>query len=103
MAMVDVLAHAREKALNEKNPHLMTIATLTGHALVAMGPYTAVMDNGAARKEQFAQKIFATGNKYGDPFEGIYIKQDPKISRASYYNFQSMICEMPKNNYLILF
>ena len=82
MAMVDVLAHAREKALNEKNPHLMTIATLTGHALVAMGPYTAVMDNGAARKEQFAQKIFATGNKYGDPFEGIYIKQDPKISRA---------------------
>ena len=52
----------------------MTIATLTGHALVAMGPYTAVMDNGAARKEQFAQKIFATGNKYGDPFEGIYTK-----------------------------
>ena len=72
MAMVDVLAHAREKALKEKNPHLMTIATLTGHAAVAMGPYTAVMDNGAAKKEQFAQKIFATGEKYGDPFEGNY-------------------------------
>ena len=71
MAMVDVLGHAREKALKEKNPHLMTIATLTGHAAVAMGPYTAVMDNGTARKEQFAQKLFATGEKYGDPFESM--------------------------------
>merc|ERR1712086_860631 len=48
MAMVDVLAHMKEKALNEINPHLMTIATLTGHAVMAVGPYTAVMDNGAA-------------------------------------------------------
>ena len=40
MAMVDVLAHAKEKALNEVNPHLMTIATLTGHAVMAVGPYT---------------------------------------------------------------
>ena len=30
MAMVDVLAHMKEKALNEVNPHLFTIATLTG-------------------------------------------------------------------------
>jgi len=76
MAMVDVLAHAREKALKEKNPHLMTIATLTGHAAVAMGPYTAVMDNGTARKEQFAQKLFATGEKYGDPFEVSNIRRE---------------------------
>jgi len=76
MAMVDVLAHAREKALNEKNPHLMTVATLTGHAAVAMGPYTAVMDNGTARKEQFAQKISATGEKYGDPFEVSNIRRE---------------------------
>merc|ERR1712055_174192 len=48
MAMVDVLAHAKEKALNEVNPHLITIATLTGHAVMAVGPYTSVMDNGAA-------------------------------------------------------
>merc|ERR1712241_531593 len=32
MAMVDVLCHAKEKALNEVKPHLMTFATLTGHA-----------------------------------------------------------------------
>ena len=32
MAMVDVLCHMREKAVKEVNPHLMTFATLTGHA-----------------------------------------------------------------------
>ena len=46
MAMVDVLCHMREKALTEVNPHLMTFATLTGHAAVAMGPFTALIDNG---------------------------------------------------------
>ena len=69
MAMVDVLCHMKEKALKEKNPHLMTIATLTGHAALAMGPYTAVMDNGPAKKDSFAFKIQQTGEMYGDPFE----------------------------------
>ena len=49
MAMVDVLCHMKEKALKEKNPHLMTIATLTGHEVMAYGPYTAIMDNGCAK------------------------------------------------------
>ena len=35
--MVDCLCEAKEKALNEVNPHLYTIATLTGHAIIAMG------------------------------------------------------------------
>jgi len=69
MAMVDVLAHMKEKALGETNPHLMTIATLTGHACVAVGPYTAVMDNGSAKKEGFALHLQATGDVYGDMFE----------------------------------
>ncbi len=69
MAMVDVLAEMKEKALNETNPHLMTIATLTGHAALANGPYTAVMDNGPAKKENFALKLQATGESYADPFE----------------------------------
>ena len=46
MAMVDVLCHMKEKALNEVNPQLHTIATLTGHEVVAYGPYSAIMDNG---------------------------------------------------------
>ena len=69
MAMLDVLAHMREKALSEINPHLFTIATLTGAAVRAYGPYTAVMDNGPAKKENFALKLQETGEIYGDMFE----------------------------------
>merc|ERR1712083_83747 len=76
MAMVDVLCRAKELALSDPDPQLMTIATLTGHAIIAMGNYSAVMDNGTARKEQFAQKLFATGEKYGDPFEVSNIRRE---------------------------
>lgn len=69
MAMVDVLAHMKELALKEKNPHLLTVATLTGHACLALGPYTAVMDNGPAKGQQFAQELQNMGEIYGDPFE----------------------------------
>ena len=74
--MVDVLGHMKEKALNEINPHLMTIATLTGHAVMAVGPYTAVMDNGAAKKESFAINLQATGDLYGDMFEVSTIRKE---------------------------
>lgn len=76
MAMVDVLCHMKEKALNETNPHIMTMATLTGHAVLAVGHYTAVMDNGCAKAENFAQKIQETGEKYGDMFEISTIRRD---------------------------
>jgi hypothetical protein len=32
----------KELALKEVNPHLMTIATLTGHAVLAVGKYTVL-------------------------------------------------------------
>ena len=57
MAMVDVLCHMKEKALNEVNPHLFTIATLTGHQFLSHAPYSAIMDNGPAKKERFAQLV----------------------------------------------
>jgi len=76
MAMVDVLCHMREKALNEVNPHLMTIATLTGHAVVAMGNYTAIIDNGPARKVGFSRAIFDTGEACGDQFELSSLRRD---------------------------
>merc|ERR1712168_1703798 len=69
MAMVDLLCHMREKALKEVNPHLMTFATLTGHAVVAMGPYTALVDNGPARKAGFSRAMYETGEECGDSFE----------------------------------
>ena len=33
MVMVDLLNEAKDIALNEVNPHLFTIATLTGHVI----------------------------------------------------------------------
>jgi len=70
MAMSDPLHHTRVQALQEKNPHIYTIATLTGHAVIAMGEaYTIVMDNGPARLERFAQKIQDIGHQLSDPFE----------------------------------
>jgi len=69
MAMVDVLCRAKEMALNDTNPHLMTIATLTGHACLAMGPYSIIMDNGAAKADQTAQKMQKAGDDVGDMFE----------------------------------
>jgi len=76
MAMVDVLCHMKEKAVKETNPHLMTIATLTGHAVLANGPYTALVDNGPARKAGFSQKMFATGEACGDMFEISSLRRD---------------------------
>merc|ERR1712080_707014 len=76
MAMVDVLCHMKEKALKETNPHLMTVATLTGHAVLANGPSTALVDNGPARKAGFSQKMFATGEECGDMFEISSLRRD---------------------------
>ncbi|XP_033633240.1 putative aminopeptidase W07G4.4 [Asterias rubens] len=70
MAMADCLCEMKEQAPSETNPHLFTIATLTGHAIRAMGPaYTIVLDNGPAQKESHAKTLQAAGDVMGDPFE----------------------------------
>ncbi|XP_022110456.1 putative aminopeptidase W07G4.4 [Acanthaster planci] len=77
MAMADVLCEMKQKAVNEVNPHLFTIATLTGHAIRAMGPkYTIVMDNGPAFKTKHAQALQAAGDEMGDPFEISTIRRE---------------------------
>ena len=63
MAMVDVLCNMKERR------GLMTIATLTDHAILANGPYTNVMDNGPSKWESFAQSLQSTGDLFGDVFE----------------------------------
>uniref|UniRef100_A0A4W6C8E0 Zgc:152830 n=1 Tax=Lates calcarifer TaxID=8187 RepID=A0A4W6C8E0_LATCA len=42
MVMVDLLCEMKEKAVCETSPQLFTIATLTGHAIRAMGPNYSV-------------------------------------------------------------
>jgi len=77
MAMTDPLCHTKEQALREINPHLFTVATLTGHAVVALGePYTGVMDNGPARREKFAQHLQDVGHPLSEPFEVSTIRRE---------------------------
>ena len=39
------------------DPQLMTIATLTGHAVLAVGPYSSIMDNGPAKVSGTARQV----------------------------------------------
>ncbi|CAF3419152.1 unnamed protein product [Rotaria sp. Silwood1] len=70
MVMADPLCYLKELALKEVNPHLFTMATLTGHVIRAYGTnYTAAVDNGPARENETSQKLQAAGDEIGDPFE----------------------------------
>ena len=69
LAMADSLSHCREQAVEAHNPQLMTIATLTGHAALTVGPYTAVVENGAARKTGLALSLAEAGDHWGDCME----------------------------------
>ncbi|KAI6228784.1 CYTOSOL-AP domain-containing protein [Aphelenchoides fujianensis] len=69
LAMLDPLTRCREEALSEQNPHLYTIATLTGHEVLSYGLHPAVMDNGPARAAEHARRLQAVGDDFGQPVE----------------------------------
>ncbi len=69
LVMADLLSQGREIAKNEVSPELMTIATLTGHAALSVGPYTIMIDNGAARQNRVTQQLETAGEAWGDCIE----------------------------------
>ncbi|XP_052902934.1 putative aminopeptidase W07G4.4 [Anopheles moucheti] len=71
MAMADALCQMKERVLAEglPDPHLYTIATLTGHAVLAVGNSAIVMDNGPARAVDHGLQLQRAGEAVGDPFE----------------------------------
>ncbi|XP_037088556.1 putative aminopeptidase W07G4.4 [Pollicipes pollicipes] len=70
MVMADLLCLMKERAAGEVNPYLMTVATLTGHAVLACGDgYCSVLDNGPARLAHCANRFAEAGDQLGDPFE----------------------------------
>lgn len=69
LVMADLLSRLREESLDETNPTLFTVATLTGHAARAVGPYTALVENGVSRDLGLGEKIVEFGDLYGDPCE----------------------------------
>ncbi len=69
LVMADLLSHLRLRAVGEPNPQVFSVATLTGHAVRAVGLYSIAIDNGPARKERMAQRLSQQGDMWGDPFE----------------------------------
>ena len=69
LVLADCLSHLRESAVDVANPYLFTVATLTGHAVIAMGPYTALLDNGPAKAKQVSASLAAYGAQWGEPME----------------------------------
>ncbi|PVD31088.1 hypothetical protein C0Q70_10366 [Pomacea canaliculata] len=77
MVMADVLCKFKEMAADAKNPELFTIATLTGHAIRAVGPnYTIILNNGPAKKISVACKLQEAGDLFADPFEISTIRKE---------------------------
>lgn len=70
MIMADILCRFKEEALNAVNPHLFTVATLTGHAFLTVGlGYSIVVDNGPAYKVGHSRRLQKASEEIGDPFE----------------------------------
>ncbi|XP_044271460.1 putative aminopeptidase W07G4.4 [Tribolium madens] len=70
MVMADVLCKMKELAVDAVNPHLFTVATLTGHAFLTVGEgYSIVMDNGPALKSGNSIRLQTAGDLIGDIFE----------------------------------
>ncbi|KAJ0170731.1 hypothetical protein K1T71_013503 [Dendrolimus kikuchii] len=77
MIMGDLLSEMHDRALNEKNPHIYTVATLTGHAVRAYGDgYTAAMDNHVARDLLHSTKLASSGDSIGDMVEISTIRRE---------------------------
>lgn len=69
LAMGDLLSEIKDIAKDEVNPVVFTVATLTGHAARAMGPYTALVENGPARQSLVSKAIADAGDLWADGSE----------------------------------
>ncbi|WP_462157404.1 M17 family metallopeptidase [Pseudoalteromonas sp. GB56] len=66
LAMGDLLSEAKDLAKGEVNPEIFTVATLTGHAARAVGPYSAYVENGPARAAKVSQQLVDHGDLWAD-------------------------------------
>ncbi|KAM3955516.1 dipeptidase B [Aphomia sociella] len=75
-AMADSLFKMSEIAVEELNPHIYTIATLTGHAVACYGNYIAAMDNHSARAANHASRLQFSGSRVGEGIEVSVVRHD---------------------------
>ncbi|XP_046976294.1 putative aminopeptidase W07G4.4 [Vanessa cardui] len=76
LAMADSLFKLSELAGKELNPHIYTIATLTGHARACYGNYSAAMDNHSARATSHSSKLQFSGSRVGEGFEVSVVRSE---------------------------
>ena len=69
LVLADLLSHLRKAALEAVDPHILSLATLTGHAARAVGAYSIAIENGPARRRGIAHTLAELGDAWGDPFE----------------------------------
>lgn len=69
LVLADLLSHLRSVAVEAVAPQVFSVATLTGHAGRAVGPYTIALDNGPAQAENVAAGLSAAGDLFGEPVE----------------------------------
>ena len=92
MVMTDVLCHMKEKALKEANPHIFTVATLTGHVIRAYGDqYAAVCENGPARQAKIGEKLQTAGDQSGDPFEISTIRREDYVFHTGKSEYEDVL------------
>lgn len=72
----------------------MTIATLTGHAYLTVGePYSIILDNGPAARQEVSKKVQESGSLLGDMFEISTIrKEDYAFHKGNWYISDSLLC-----------
>lgn len=85
MLLADLLSHLREQALSDAIkvepatshlPQLFSVATLTGHAAISLGPYTALVENLPAKQLDIAQTLCGVGEKWADPCEQSLLRKE---------------------------
>jgi len=75
MVLSDCLSHLRLQAVElvKQDPkadiQLFSVATLTGHAVRAVGPYSIAVENGPARARGVGRHLVDVGDEWGDCFE----------------------------------
>eukprot|EP00698_Gefionella_okellyi_P024793 TRINITY_DN8842_c0_g1_i1.p1 TRINITY_DN8842_c0_g1~~TRINITY_DN8842_c0_g1_i1.p1 ORF type:complete len:527 (+),score=137.99 TRINITY_DN8842_c0_g1_i1:31-1581(+) len=78
MVLGDMLAKCREEADGVTgDKFIVSVASLTGHAAVAMGPYSAALNvNATAQRMQVSELLQRSGLVWADPFEVSHVRRE---------------------------
>lgn len=79
LVLADLLSHLRSDAVKQPasaQPELLSVATLTGHAHIAVGPYTLAVANGPSRRAGADAQLALAGELWGDPVEPSRLRRE---------------------------